>query len=96
MSTVGQHVSNAIELFGAYIYRTEPRTWTLVASLPSEDNERLAEIFQVQDQGYRVLRMKKMPGAPQWIGMWWGEAAPSSIAETEDDARHLAWEYLER
>lgn len=87
-------MKNTIELFGAYIRRTEPTTWKLVASFPSDDHERLAEIFQVQDHGYRVLRLEKVSGAPQWIGMWWSEATSPSITESEDDARRLALEYV--
>jgi hypothetical protein len=84
------------ELFGAYRQRTEPSNWKLLASLSSEDQEYLAEIFQVQDLGFRVLRLKKVSGAPQWIGMWWSEATSSSITESENDARRLALEYVKR
>lgn len=88
-------VNSAIELHGAYIVRSEPTSWQLVESCISKDGERLAEIFRVDGSGCRVLRLKKVSGAPQWKGLWWSEAEASSITHNIDDARRLALAYME-
>lgn len=84
-----------IEFHGAFLVRTELATWRFIESNLSEDEERLAEIFEVRDSGFRVIRLKKVPGAPQWVGYWWSEAEASSITGTLEDAQRLSQEYIQ-
>jgi hypothetical protein len=84
-----------IEIHGAFRVRTELATWTFIESTISEDEERLSEIFEVRNSGFRVARLKKVPGAPQWVGFWWSESEPTSMTGTLDDAQRLAREYIQ-
>jgi hypothetical protein len=86
-------MNNPIEFHGAFLVRAELATWTFIESFLSRDAERLAEIFEVAHSGFRVQRLKKVAGAPQWIGLWWTEAEPSSITGSLDDAQYLAREF---
>ncbi len=83
----------AIDVGGANLLLSVPRSWERVSVQASTDSQRLACIYQTLG-GFRVQRHYRGKMEPQWLGEWWLEHGAASITDTLESAQSLATSYL--